>query len=111
MTEQEAIRILSKDTSMEAVNELIHAGFNREIVIEHIQEAMTMGAKALEKQLGIERATERLEEEGKLADEDKGRCARENPLQFDRALGYSNGIFNAIEIIKEEMGIDDQKET
>ena len=51
MTEQEAIKILSKDTSMEAVNELTYyAGFNRDKVIEQIQEAMTMGANALEKQ-------------------------------------------------------------
>lgn len=52
----------------------------------------------------IESALERLKEEGKLADEEKERCARENHLQFDRAVGYSNGIFNAIEIIKEEVG-------
>ena len=52
----------------------------------------------------LERVIERLETEGKLADEERDRCARENPLQFDRAVGYSNGIFNAIEFIKGEMG-------
>lgn len=52
MTKQEAIKILSKDTSMEAVNELTYyAGFNRDKVVEQIQEAMTMGANALEKQI------------------------------------------------------------
>lgn len=52
MTEQEAIKILSKDTSMETVNELTYyAGFNRDKVIEQIQEAMAMGANALEKQI------------------------------------------------------------
>ena len=41
-----------------------------------------------------------LEKELKLADEEKERCSRENPLQFDTAKGYANGISNAIEIIK-----------
>lgn len=43
----------------------------------------------------------RLEQELELADEEKERCARENQLQFDSAKGYSTGIYNAIEIIKE----------
>ena len=52
MTVEEAIKILSKDTSLEAVEELkYHAGFNRDKVIEQIQEAMTMGAEALKKQI------------------------------------------------------------
>ena len=52
MTAKEAIKILHKDTSMEAVDELIyHAGFNRDKAIEQIQEAMTMGVEALEKQI------------------------------------------------------------
>lgn len=62
--------------------------------------------EALKRQCIIERTVRRLEEEGKLADEERDRCARENPLQFDRAVGYSNGIFNAIDIIKEEMGYE-----
>lgn len=45
----------------------------------------------------------RLEQELELADEEKERCARENQLQFDSAKGYSTGIYNAIEIIKEEL--------
>ena len=51
----------------------------------------------------LERVIERLETEGKLADEERDRCARENPLQFDTAKGYATGIYNAIEIIKEEL--------
>lgn len=50
----------------------------------------------------INRILERLEEELKLADEEKERCARENPLMFDNAKGYSTGIANAISIVKEE---------
>lgn len=51
----------------------------------------------------IDKILERLKEELKLADEEKERCARENQLQFDVAKGYATGIYNAIEIIKEEV--------
>ena len=46
-----------------------------------------------------------LQEELKLSDTEKERCARENPLQFDSAKGYANGIANAIEIV-EKGGIE-----
>ena len=48
----------------------------------------------------FEKIIEKLEEELKLADEEKLRCARENPLQFDSAKGYANGVANSIEIVK-----------
>ena len=48
----------------------------------------------------FEKIIEKLEEELKLADEEKLRCARENPLQFDSAKGYAMGLSNAIEIVK-----------
>ena len=45
---EKAIKILSKDTSLEAVNELkYYAGFNQDKVIEEIQEAMDIGAAAI----------------------------------------------------------------
>ena len=50
----------------------------------------------------FEKIIEKLENELKLADEEKLRCARENPLQFDSAKGYANGVANAIEIVKQE---------
>ena len=43
---------------------------------------------------------EKLENELYLADKEKERCSRENPLQFDSAKGYANGVANIIEIIK-----------
>ena len=49
---EQAIKILSRDTSLDAVNELkYYAGFCSDIVIEQIQEAMDMGAEALKKQI------------------------------------------------------------
>ena len=52
MTKEEAIEILHRDTTRGAVAKLeYYAGFNGEKVIEQIQEAMDMGAEALEKQI------------------------------------------------------------
>lgn len=52
MTIKQAINILSSDTSFEAVKELqYYAGFDKDKVVEQIQEAMNMGAEALEKQI------------------------------------------------------------
>lgn len=48
---------------------------------------------------------EELRAELNLSNAKKERCARENPLQFDSAKGYVNGIANAIEIV-EKGGIE-----
>lgn len=48
---------------------------------------------------------EELREELRLSDEEKERCAKENPIQFDSAKGYANGMANAIEIV-EKGGIE-----
>ena len=47
-----------------------------------------------------EKVVEQLESELRIADKEKERCARENPLQFDSAKGYAMGLSNAIEIVK-----------
>lgn len=47
-----------------------------------------------------EKVVEQLESELRLADKEKERCVRENPLQFDSAKGYAMGLSNAIEIVK-----------
>ena len=54
----------------------------------------------------MDKVVEQLEEVLSLADKEKERCAREDPLQFDSAKGYATGIFNALEIVKAG-GIDD----
>ena len=48
----------------------------------------------------IDKVVDQLESELRLADKEKERCARENPLQFDSAKGYAMGLSNAIEIVK-----------
>lgn len=47
----------------------------------------------------IEKLIARLEEELTLADKEKERCVKENPLQFDSAKGYASGVSMAIEIV------------
>lgn len=49
-----------------------------------------------------------LEAELGLANNEMGRCARENLLQFDSAKGYVNGIAVAIQIVKGG-GVDNDK--
>ena len=48
----------------------------------------------------VKKVVEELEEELKLADDEKARCIKENPMQFDSAKGYANGIAVAIDIVK-----------
>ena len=52
-----------------------------------------------------EKVIKELREELNLSDAEKERCARENPLQFNSAKGYANGIANSIEIV-EKGGIE-----
>ena len=109
MTVQEAIKILSKDTSFEAVEELkYYAGFNQDKVIKQIQEAMTMGAKALEKQILLERIVERLEEQ-KQSDIVNAKFYQNKDDEKMHAVyvGKINAFKDAIEIVKEEGGVDD----
>lgn len=49
----------------------------------------------------MKEAIKKLENELYLADKEKERCAREDPMQFDAAKGYARGISNAIKILKE----------
>ena len=56
MTKEQAIRILSSETSMEEIHKLkYYAGFNQDRVLEQIQEAMDMGADALKNDNSINR--------------------------------------------------------
>jgi len=48
----------------------------------------------------VEKVVAELEEELKRADIEKQRCASENPMQFDVVKGYSTGISNALEIVR-----------
>lgn len=48
----------------------------------------------------IGKIVEKLQTELCLADKEKERCAKENPLQFDAAKGYAHGISVALEIAK-----------
>lgn len=52
-----------------------------------------------------------LEEELRMADEEKRRCAGENSLQFDSAKGYANGIANAIDCVKSGIMLGEKART
>lgn len=55
----------------------------------------------------VGKVIEKLKTESSLADKEKARCARENPLQFDMAKGYAQGISVALEIVKSGGVADD----
>lgn len=64
MTREQAIKILSSETTREAIAELeYYAGFNKEKTIEQIQEAMDMGAEALKQTTWVP-CSERLPDDG-----------------------------------------------
>lgn len=48
----------------------------------------------------VDKVLKQLEEELKLADEEKRRCTVENMLQFDETKGYARGMACAIDIVK-----------
>ena len=105
MTIKQAINILSSDTSFEAVKELqYYSGFEKDKVVEQIQEAMNMGAEALKKQENTKLLKEALIEElncncywtQATFDED-GFCNDDSEQVID--------IDRAIEIVKEVMKV------
>ena len=49
----------------------------------------------------VDKVVSELYNELRLSNEEKQRCHDENMLQFDRAVGYLNGITVAIEIVKD----------
>ena len=51
MTKEQAIKLLSKDTSIDEIHRLRDKGLSHTEVTDKIQEAMDMGIEALEKQI------------------------------------------------------------
>ena len=53
MTKEQAIKLLSKETSVDEINKLKQQGLNKEEVTDKIQEAMNMGIEAIKNQTWI----------------------------------------------------------
>ena len=114
MTENEAIEALKLEGGIEITGRPIRLaqffeGIDSAIKdLEEVQQYRKIGTveecrEAVEKQptaYDQDKVVEQLESELRLADKEKERCARENPLQFDSAKGYAMGLSNAIEIVK-----------
>jgi hypothetical protein len=102
---------ISKSALIKAIDEQVQGWGKQGIVpslfsaIAIVQNQPTLDEKEIIRK-PFERVLQRLEEELKLSDIEKERCIRENPLQFDEAKGYSTGISNAIDFVKEEGGIE-----
>ena len=74
-----------------------------EISIEELHES---AIKAWNTRKPMERIVERLQDELELSGKEKERAKKDNPLQFDRVVGYSDGIAVAIDIVREAGGVD-----
>lgn len=53
----------------------------------------------------LQNIVERLEEELRLAEEERDRCPIKALPYYDSVKGYANGVHNAIEIVKEKGGV------
>ena len=81
-------------------SELIEIIQGNEELLEFQKDECINCIKACDTAYDPYKVAEQLESELRLADKEKERCARENPLQFDSAKGYAMGLSNAIEIVK-----------
>ena len=81
-------------------SELIEIIQGNEELLEFQKDECINCIKACDTAYDPYKVVEQLESELRLADKEKERCARENPLQFDSAKGYAMGLSNAIEIVK-----------
>ena len=81
-------------------SELIEIIQGNEELLEFQKNECINCIKACDTAYDPDKVVDQLESELRLADKEKERCARENPLQFDSAKGYAMGLSNAIEIVK-----------
>lgn len=99
--------LISRKALMEEIDSLtmsitgLRAG--KGVLIKFMEEYKKSVLKCIDEQptaYNVNAVREELEEELKLSDNEKERCIKENPLQFDSAKGYANGIANAIDIVR-----------
>jgi len=94
------MRLIDADALIERTHEaernIGSVGPTGKFVMEKIREAVEGEPTAYD----VEKVVAELEEELKRADIEKQRCASENPMQFDVVKGYSTGISNALEIVR-----------
>ena len=81
-------------------SELIEIIQGNEELLEFQKDECINCIKACDTAYDPDKVVDQLESELRLADKEKERWARENPLQFDSAKGYAMGLSNAIEIVK-----------
>ena len=81
-----------RDRDYARKNGFLDMYYERQVLIDRIEAQPTAYDQ--------NKVVDQLESELRLADKEKERCARENPLQFDSAKGYAMGLSNTIEIVK-----------
>ena len=98
------MRLIVAEELKDSINDSLNTGretFPAEIIYEAIDSQPTA--------YDVDKVVAELEAELCHANNEMDRCARENPLQFDSANGYANGIAVAIQIVKEGGVCNDKK--
>ena len=98
-------KIKDENNDLISRKELLHELYKYKEEIQSNKEKLMVGAiigfiKSAPIAFDKDEVIEELREELNLSNAEKERCVRENPLQFDSAKGYANGITNAIEIVE-----------
>ncbi len=88
-------RLIDADVLLQKINGQENKGADK-LMSEWYTEMVKRQPTAYE----VDKVVKQLETELKTADDEKERCARENPFQFDTAKGYANGVSAALEIVK-----------
>ena len=96
------MRLIGEETLKKSIEKWLNPDPNadRMVDIDDIAVSVMMEIEEQPTAYDVDKVVAELEKELKRADEEKLRCVKENPLQFDSAKGYANGIAVAIQIVK-----------
>ena len=96
------MRLIDADMLTEKVTKWLNPDPNadRMVDIDDIAASVLMEIEEQPTAFDAETVVALLKEELQSADDEKAKCIKENPIQFDSAKGYAHGIAVAIEIVK-----------
>lgn len=96
------MRLIDEETLKKSIKKWLNPDPNadRMVNIDDIAVSVMMEIEEQPTAYDVDKVVAELEKELKRTDEEKLRCVKENPLQFDSVKGYANGIAVAIQIVK-----------
>lgn len=96
------MRLIDEETLKKSIKKWLNPdpSVDRMVNIDDIAVSVMMEIEEQPTAYDVDKVVAELEKELKRTDEEKLRCVKENPLQFDSVKGYANGIAVAIQIVK-----------